>query len=252
MVNCHSAMKPTLILVHGAVLNGGMWAPIAADLSRDYNVLTPDLPGHGSRAAEKFTLEAGVETVVALARSLAPAPIVLGGDSLGGYVSLASASALGDQLQGAVLAGCTANFRGPVVLAYKAQVALTRMLAPDNLKTRLEQQIRKKFPAAAAAILERGLAPQVYGDAVDELRKADFRSVLASFTPPLLILNGSRDWAHVLGEKGARAANPRVVFRRISGIGHGVTLARPAVYTSTLREFLATHGLTGTIASSTT
>lgn len=244
-------MTPTLILVHGAVLNGGMWAPIAADLSRDYNVLTPDLPGHGARAGEKFSLEAGVETVVALAKSLAPAPIVLGGDSLGGYVSLASAAPLGDQLKGAVLCGCTATFRGPVLLSYKLQVALTRMLAPANLKARLEQRIRQEFPAAAPAILERGLAPQVYGDAVNELRNADFRSVLASFKPPLLILNGSRDWTHVLGEKAARATNPRVELRRVPGIGHGVTLARPAVYTSTLREFLTTHGLTGTIASST-
>ena len=244
-------MPPTLILVHGAVLNGGMWAPIAADLSRDHDVLTPDLPGHGSRAGEKFTLEAGVETVVALARSVAPAPIVLGGDSLGGYVSLASAAALGDQLKGAVLAGCTANFRGPVVLAYKAQVALTRMLAPDSLKSRLAQRIRKEFPGAASAILERGLAPQAYGDAVHELRKADFTAVLASFRAPLLLVNGGRDWAHRLGEKAARAANPRAELGRIPGIGHGVTLARPAVYVTLLREFLVTHGLTGTIASTT-
>ena len=244
-------MPPTLILVHGAVLNGGMWAPIAADLSRDYNVLTPDLPGHGARAGEKFSLEAGVETVVALAKSVAPAPIVLGGDSLGGYVSLASAAALGDQLKGAVLCGCTANFRGPVLLSYRIQVALTRMLAPANLKTRLERQIRQKFPAAAPAILERGLAPQVYADAVESLRKADCLSVLASFQPPLLILNGSRDWAHVLGEKAARAANPRAEFRRIGGTGHGVTLAQPNLYTSIFREFLGTHGLAGTIASTT-
>jgi pimeloyl-ACP methyl ester carboxylesterase len=106
-------MQPTLILVHGAVLNGGMWAPIAADLSRDYNVLTPDLPGHGSRAGEKFTLAAAVATLTDIAKQLAPAPIVLAGDSLGGYTSLAAAASLGDQLKGAVLGGCTMNFRGP-------------------------------------------------------------------------------------------------------------------------------------------
>ena len=242
-------MSPTLILVHGAVLNGGMWAPIAADLSRDYNVLTPDLPGHGSRAGEKFTLDAAVATVAGLAKSVAPSPVVLAGDSLGGYVSLASASVLGEQLKGAVLAGCTANFRSPVILAYKAQVALTSMLSPATLKARLELQIRKEFPAAASAILAGGLATEVFADAVKELQKVDFRAVLASFKPPLLIVNGSRDLAHVLGERGARAANPRAEIRRVRGIGHGVTLWQPAVFTAFLREFLTTHGLAGTIAS---
>jgi pimeloyl-ACP methyl ester carboxylesterase len=235
-------MSPTLILVHGAVLNGGMWAPIAADLSRDYTVLTPDLPGHGSRAGEKFTLDAAVAAVVALAQSLAPSPVVLGGDSLGGYVALAAADALGDQLKGAVLAGCTANFRGPVILAYRAQVALTRMLAPATLKARLEQNIRRDFPEAAPAILAKGLAPEAYADALAELRKVDFRAVLASFPPPLLILNGGRDWTHVLGERGVRAANPRAEIRRLGGVGHGVTLARPGIYASAMREFLSKHG----------
>jgi pimeloyl-ACP methyl ester carboxylesterase len=232
-------MQPTVVLLHGAVLNGGMWAPIAADLSRDYTVLTPDLPGHGARAGEKFTLDAAISTVVELAKSVAPAPIVLGGDSLGGYVSLASASAIGDQLEGAVLAGCTANFRGPVILAYRAQIGLTRMLKPETLKAKLEQRIAREFPAAAPAILAGGLVPGVFADAVEELRKVDFRAVLASFRPPLVLLNGSRDWQHVLGEKGARAANPRAEIRGVRGVGHGVSLARPAEFAAALREFLA-------------
>ena len=242
-------MSLTLILVHGAVLNGGMWAPVAADLSRDCNVLTPDLPGHGSRAGEKFTLAAAVETVTGLAKSVAPAPVVLAGDSLGGYVSLASAGALGDQLKGAVLAGCTANFQGPVILAYKVQVALTGMLSPETLKARLEASIRENYPQAASAILAGGLAPGAFPDAVAELRKTDFRTVLAAFQPPLLLLNGSRDWQHVLGEARARKANPRAKIRRLRGVGHGVSILRPALFASILREFLETHCRSGTIAS---
>jgi pimeloyl-ACP methyl ester carboxylesterase len=239
----------TLLLVHGAVLNGGMWAPIAADLSRDYNVLTPDLPGHGSRAGERFTLAAAVETVTGLAKSLAPAPVVLAGDSLGGYVSLASASALGDQLKGAVLAGCTAHFQGPVLLMFKAQLALTRMLSPETLKARLEASIRKEYPQAASAILSGGLAPGTFADAVAELRKVDFAAVLASFTPPLLLINGSRDLAHVFGERRARHANPRAEVRRLKGMGHGVSIRRPELFAGILRKFLETHRLSGTIAS---
>ena len=244
-------MKPTLILVHGAVLNGGMWAPIAADLSRDYNVLTPDLPGHGKRMGEKFTLAAAVRTITDIAKQLAPAPVVLAGDSLGGYVSLASAAALGDQLEGAVLAGCTANFQGPVILAYQLQVALTGMISPETLKTRLEARIREQYPQAASAILDGGLSVSAFPDAVAELRKVDFAAVLASFKPPLLLVNGSRDWQHVLGERRARKANPRAELRQLKGLGHGVSILRPALFAGILREFLGTHRLAGTITSAT-
>lgn len=244
-------MPPTLILVHGAVLNGGMWAPIAADLSRDYNVLTPDLPGHGKRMGEKFNLSAAIATVTELAKQLAPSPIVLAGDSLGGYVSLASAPALGDQLKGAVLGGCTMNFRGAQMLVYEAQILLTKVLKPETIRARFETRIRKDFPEAASAILAGGLSVRAYEDAVEELRQTDFRAVLASFKPPLILVNGSKDSLHVLGEKGARAANPRAEFKRFPGVGHGVTLWRPAMFAGILRDFIKRLEPTGTIPAAT-
>jgi pimeloyl-ACP methyl ester carboxylesterase len=231
-------LKPALVLVHGAVLNRGMWAPIAADLGRDFQVVTPDLPGHGARAGEPFRLDTAVAMVWEVAQSLAPAPIVLCGDSLGGYVSLASAASLGDQLKGAVLGGCTANFQGPAVLMYKVQIALTKLLPPAKLKAQLEARLRKEYEAGPA-IIAGGISPGPYSDAVDELRKVNFRGVLASITVPLLLINGSRDWAHVLGERGALAANPRAMLRRLPGVGHGVSLSRPAEFAAIVREFVS-------------
>lgn len=41
--------KPTLVLLHGVGLDHRMWAPVADLLAADFTVVTPDLPGHGSR-----------------------------------------------------------------------------------------------------------------------------------------------------------------------------------------------------------
>ena len=41
--------KPTLVLLHGVGLDHSMWAPVADLLAADFDVVTPDLPGHGSR-----------------------------------------------------------------------------------------------------------------------------------------------------------------------------------------------------------
>ena len=109
---------------------------------------------------------------------------------------------------------------------------------PAKLKAQLEARIGKEFEAGPA-ILAAGLSPESYADAVHELRKVNFRAVLASITVPLLLVNGSRDWAHVLGERGALAANPRARLRRLPGVGHGVTLSRPAEFAALIREFVS-------------
>ena len=231
-------MKPALVLLHGAVLNSGMWAPIAADLSRDFTVVTPDLPGHGTRAGEPFRLDTSVAMVRDLVRSLAPSRVILSGDSLGGYVSMASAGSLGDQLQGAVLGGCTAVFQGPVLWLSKLGIVMTRVFGPDKLKARLAASVMKEYEAGPA-IVAGGLTPDSFAAGVEELRQVDFRAVLASITVPLVLVNGGKDYFHVLGEPAARAANPRAQFRRFPGIGHGVSIRRPAAFSALVREFVA-------------
>ncbi|MCH5671642.1 alpha/beta fold hydrolase [Streptomyces gilvus] len=41
--------KPTVVLLHGVGLDHTMWEPTAALLADRFTVITPDLPGHGSR-----------------------------------------------------------------------------------------------------------------------------------------------------------------------------------------------------------
>ncbi|MFJ8748375.1 alpha/beta fold hydrolase [Streptomyces sp. NPDC102441] len=41
--------RPTLVLLHGVGLDHTMWEPVTALLADRFSVLTPDLPGHGTR-----------------------------------------------------------------------------------------------------------------------------------------------------------------------------------------------------------
>ncbi|MEO8451525.1 MAG: alpha/beta hydrolase [Gemmatimonadota bacterium] len=237
-----SSRNPALVLLHGAVLNGRMWDPVAAELMADFEILTPDLPGHGSRMGEPFRLAAAVTIVRDLVSSLAPAPVVLVGDSLGGYVSLASASTLGGRLKGAVLGGCTANFQGPASVPYAAQIGLTKLVPPAKLQTRLEQRIPKDY-AAGAAILKGGIRPAAFAEAVAELKRVSFRAELAGLEVPILFVNGARDWLHRLGERGTLAAARNATLHRIPDVGHGVSILRPLIFAALIREFVAAHRL---------
>jgi len=229
-------MRPDLILVHGAVLNGAMWNPVVAALGGEFRVHAPDLPGHGSRGAEPFLLARAIDVVADLARSLAPTPVLLAGDSLGGYVSIAVAGSLGGQLAGAVLGGCTASFRGPTMLLYQAQIAMTRLIPADTLRKRLEASITKDYPAAGAAILARGIRAAAYAEAVRELRRFDHRAALAAIAAPVLLVNGTRDLPHRWGEQATLAAAPRATLRHLDREGHGVSLRRPTEFAALIRE----------------
>ncbi len=41
--------KPQVVLLHGVGLDHTMWAPVARLLTGEYEVVAPDLPGHGAR-----------------------------------------------------------------------------------------------------------------------------------------------------------------------------------------------------------
>ena len=215
-----------------------MWAPSAADLAGDFQVLTPDLPGHGTRRNEPFRFASAVGVVRETVLALASTPVVLVGDSLGSYVSVAAAAALGSQLRGAVLGGGTANLQGPVAPLYAAQIALTNLVPATKLQVQLERRLPRDY-AAGAAILEGGIRPAAFAEGVGELRRFNFRAELARLDIPILFVNGARDWSHRLCERGTLAAARRATFHRIPDVGHGISLTRPAAFAALIREFLA-------------
>ena len=125
------ADQPAVILVHGATLNGRSWDPVRRLIDPRLRVLAPDLPGHGARQHERYTLQGGIDTVVAAARELGDAPFILAGDSLGSYTAQAAAAALPqDRLKGLVLGGASHEFIGAPVLPYAAKSLMFRVLLP--------------------------------------------------------------------------------------------------------------------------
>src|SRR3989338_1758647 len=80
---------PTVLLVHGWGLHGGVWRDLAARLARSFRVLVPDLPGHGrSRGMRTQASLAGLADD--LSRRLTE-PAIWIGWSLGAFVALATA-----------------------------------------------------------------------------------------------------------------------------------------------------------------
>jgi pimeloyl-ACP methyl ester carboxylesterase len=231
-------MQPTIILLHGATLNGASWAPVRRRLDPRYRVLAPDLPGHGSRRNERFTLQGAVETVAAAARSVGPAPVILAGDSLGGYTAQAAAASLPrEQLKGLVLGGASQDFGGPQLLPHIAKAMLFRLIFAfkderDFVARKIPGQLREfgMDEADVQATLDAGVSLAVFPQALQGLRGFDFKARLAAIEQPTMFINGDKDLFHVRGEKAYVAAARDATVHRFADCGHGVSLWRSAEY----------------------
>ena len=100
-------MQPSVVLVHGIRTSSSMWRRQVRFLeARGHRVLAPDLPGHGARMHERFTLEAAIDTISDAVDSLG-GDVLLVGFSLGAYLSVHYAGAEDRPLRGLIAASCS-------------------------------------------------------------------------------------------------------------------------------------------------
>ena len=101
----HGGDGPPMLLVHGLGGSADNWLRVGRDLARDHRVLAVDLPGFGRSppAGRPPTLEGYVELIAALLRQRVREPAVLVGNSMGGLLSLLTASQHPELVRGLVL-----------------------------------------------------------------------------------------------------------------------------------------------------
>lgn len=99
-----------VILIHGFCEAKEMWKKFEEELSSHYRVLCPDLPGFGETHwyEETISLEKAAEMLKEWINDLGLEKPVVIGHSLGGYVVLALAELMGDELGGIGLFHSTA------------------------------------------------------------------------------------------------------------------------------------------------
>jgi pimeloyl-ACP methyl ester carboxylesterase len=107
--------RAPLLLTHGYGQSGRMWEANVPALERDRLLITWDMPGHGESEAPEdaaaYTHEACLATIGSLLDAAGGERAVLGGQSLGGFLSLAFALAHPDRVAGLVLVDTGPGFR---------------------------------------------------------------------------------------------------------------------------------------------
>jgi pimeloyl-ACP methyl ester carboxylesterase len=106
---------PPLLLSHGFGATSAMFAPNVPTLATHRDVITWDLRGHGGSESpadpECYFAAQALDDMQALLDTLGVTRGVLGGHSLGGYLSLSFALAHPDRVAGLILIGTGPGFR---------------------------------------------------------------------------------------------------------------------------------------------
>lgn len=226
------------MFLHAASYTGKLWLPQTRALASEFGTLAPDLPGHGARAGEPFTLPAAVNAVRETLDREGIERAVLIGVSLGGCVSMMFASQFPERVAGMVLSGCTFNPCRPLAQCILTGEGVVFPIGAGCFTRGLHRWLAANLEhAMAEEMIAAGTYWQAAADAVRALRGVDFIKRLSAYPGPVLILNGERDWVHRSSEGAyARAAqNSRVEV--LDGAGHVPNLDAPGAFTAAVRRF---------------
>jgi pimeloyl-ACP methyl ester carboxylesterase len=230
---------PAIVFVHGTRLSRTVWTAQVEALATDFRVIAMDLPAHGSRAGDPFTLDAASEALAETIRDEAGGRAVVVGLSLGGYVAMDLASREPDLVRGLVLAGATAEPVGIKALPYLGLAALMDRIDEATLDRVNAWFFRSRTPAAIAEpVIAGGFWSRGGSQALRAIVGQRFIPRLAAYPGPTLILNGARDlpFRVYAGSFAAAARDPRRA--RIAGATHMANLDRPAAFSEAVRRFV--------------
>lgn len=235
-------MSVQIVLVHGIRTSATMWRSQLAYLDeKGYAYTAVDLPGHGSRMDEDFTIHEALHTIDAAVRAAArKGPVLLVGHSMGGLLSLCYAG--GEQrppIDGLVAAACTSLPRGAGLTAYRLLFK-----AVDSLPGR-GMWITHRMLAATIPVETRsdfaagGYALDTQDAALRSLAALDVAAAVPRIDVPLWFVNGQYDQLR-LHEPLFRRLAPQAELIVVPRTTHLVTAMRPRVFNAVLQLAIAT------------
>lgn len=232
------ADAPAIVFIHGTRATRAFWTPQTAELAGEFRTVAVDLPGHGTRADEPFSLAAAADVVIRAIDADGRGRAIVVGLSLGGYVAMEVAARSPGRVRGLVLAGATAEPVGLVRLPYLAFAWGLDTFSGPRVDAASRWFFEHRFaPSIAGPIVEAGFWPLGGAAAVRAVSRERFRPRLAAYPGRTIILNGEWDLPFRLGAASfARSAQhpQRVVLR---GASHLSNLERPATFNAVIRRF---------------
>ncbi|WP_082252943.1 alpha/beta hydrolase [Bacillus sp. FJAT-27251] len=237
-----------IVLLHGFCGSSEYWEKVIPNLSGNYRVIAPDLPGHGEsgQLAEGYSIETIADQMKSFLQKLELDNFTMFGHSLGGYITLAFARKYGEGIKGFSLIHSTAHPDSDE--AKKARVAnvekvkkegiqalidglIPKLFSPDNLESNAQDIQRAKEigyktsrEGAAGALLAMKDRP-------------DLNSVLEETSLPVLLVAGEKDQI-IPREKTFSVSRENIIQEIIQDAGHMGMYENPGELVRVMKKFL--------------
>jgi pimeloyl-ACP methyl ester carboxylesterase len=245
-----------VVLIHAFPLNADMWRPQLSRPPEGSRLIAPDVRGFGpgSTAAEatpNLTVDDMASDIAALLDHLELERAVIGGLSMGGYITFALFRNAAERFNGMILADTRPQADTPegrearrkmIDLVHSggapavADQMLPKLLNPssDPEFTELKSGVRRTIESAAA--------PSLVAAITAMMERPDSSAELTRISCPTLVLVGENDAITPVAD--AEAMHERILRSRLvvlPGAGHLSNLQSPAAFSLALADFLASN-----------
>ena len=230
-----------VVLSHGYSATRRMWAGQHEAFSDRYRVVSWDMRGHGQTASPddpaQYSLELTVADKKALLDHLGIRRAVIGGLSLGGYVSLAFALAHPQMVEALVICDSGPGYRNPEAREKWNERARARAaeLEARDLEA-LGGRSREAREATAFHRSAQGLAHAARGMLLQ--KDAHVIDGLPSIRVPTLAIVGDHDEPFIGACQYIAKKIPGARLEVIKDAGHSSNLDQPEAFNRVLRDFL--------------
>lgn len=212
------AGRTPVLLTHGFATSSEMWAPNLPALAAERQVITWDIRGHGRSGAPAdpacYSEELSLGDMAAVLDAAGARRAIVGGLSLGGYLSLAFHRRFPERVAALLLLDTGPGFR--------------RDDAREEWNRRVERTAASS--PAGLALAARGIMTQRGSEVIDSL---------PGIAVPALVLVGANDRPFLAPADYMAAKIPAAAKVVLEGAGHVANADQPAAFDRAVLDFLA-------------
>lgn len=242
---------PALVLIHGFPENGSIWDNLSKELSANYTLIIPDLPGAGESTFEgnDISIDELAESIKKILEKEGIKEYVVAGHSMGGYVALAFADKYPEGLLGLSLIHSVANAdneerksirRKSIELVEKGGKAqFIKQVIPGQFADTFKQQ----HPAVIEKQIQRGMLMEdasIIAFYKAMINRPDRIRILEESTFPVQFVIGEDDNIIPTDIAMQQATLPKINFISVyKDCGHMSMLENPGSLLKDIENFLS-------------
>lgn len=235
----HGDQGPVILLTHGYSATSQMWAGQVDLLSKDHRLVTWDMRGHGRSDSPDdpalYSETATVGDMAALLDAVGATSAIVGGLSLGGYMSLAFNRIHPNRVDALLIIDTGPGYKNDAAREGWNQTSLrtAERYETEGLAVRsggsAERRTAQHVSAKGLALAARGMLTQ---------RDAAVIASLPDIKAPSIVIVGSEDAPFLAASDYMAAKIPGAKKAVIEGAGHAANIDRPEAFNAALTGFL--------------